>query len=74
MHQCVCVCVCVCVLRDCILVISIDEQLSANTAAETLGILANLQVLQESVVNELSLHWNERECGGKRWGRVGGVS
>ena len=57
----VCVCVCVCVLRDSILVISIDEQLSSNTATAALRVLTNLQILQETIVNELSLHCRERE-------------
>lgn len=43
-------------LRDSILVICIDEKLSPNTATETLGILAQLQVFQEPIVNELCLH------------------
>ena len=49
------------ILRDSILVISIDEELGAHTATATLGILANLQVLQEPVVNELGLHCRGRE-------------
>ena len=50
-------------LRDSVLVISIDEQLCTDAAAETLGVLANLQVLQETIVDELGLNWREERVG-----------
>jgi len=43
-------------LPDSILVIGIDEQLRPHAAAQALGLPAELQVLQEAEVNELSLH------------------
>ena len=61
-----CVCVCVCVLRDSVLVVGIDEEFGADTAAAALRFLADLQVLQEPIVNELSLHCREREGGRER--------
>lgn len=57
------------ILRDSILVISIDEELGTHAAAATLGILANFQVLQEPIVNELGLHcrggWRGKEMRGR---------
>ena len=44
------------ILRDSVFVVGVDEQLSPDTEAATLGVLADLQVLQETIVNELSLH------------------
>ena len=54
------------ILRDSVLVVGIDEELSTNTAAAALGVLADLQVLQEPVVNELRLHCREGEKEGGR--------
>lgn len=43
-------------LPDAVLVVGIDEQLGTHTAAAALRLLPDLQVLQETVVNELRLH------------------
>ena len=43
-------------LPDTILVISIDEQLRANTTAAALWLTTKLQVFEEAIVNKLGLN------------------
>lgn len=43
-------------IPDRVLVVGIYEELCANAATETLGLLAQLEVLEEPIVDELSLN------------------